>query len=147
VENQAADSNYQQYELLPIPAGNLTAAAWIADQYFNQGAITDAETAQLAIWEAVLENDSSIPLSLSTGNLSTTSGYGSQADVVLASLAGVDLNQFDASGFMWARSPIGQTNPAIPQDFIIQRIPETGTLLLLGFGFVGIAALNRRRIR
>lgn len=144
IENQAALSSFNQYELLEITDEPKTKAAWIADQYFNQAAGWSPQAAQLAIWEVVLENAVG-PLSLSTGNLFTANSFAGDADDILTALNAADLSAFDPSGFMWARSPIGQQDPAVPQDYLIPRVPEPGTLLMIGFGLIGIAAISRKK--
>lgn len=106
---------------------------------------------QLAVWEITYDSQLNIPLSLSTGNL-TSGASGTVINLVnnwLTSINAVDLNYNGPVANVWA---MNDTNPANAQNQLVELgpgfadVPEPATLAIWGLGgAIGLMVARRRK--
>jgi hypothetical protein len=143
VEGMISPSGPQTYTMLSIDGGLSTfsldparyeAASWIAKTYGT----TQREAAQIAIWEVVTDGTSGFDLT--NGDFKSTS-YNSEAMIILGSL------QYDTSWVLLVNPTVAAGGTVEIKNYqnYITRVPEPGTLLLLGSGLLGLALAGSRK--
>jgi hypothetical protein len=147
IENVIANQNMAEYTLVspgdsPFDTTRYNQAAWIADQYYNGiWANYNKSEVQSAIWEVVFETNASFDINGGVFKISNARGVVNLTSIssILSTVSAADLAAYDFSGIK-----IAQIDGY--QDFIIKTpAPEPATMLLLGFGLLGVAGIGRRK--
>jgi hypothetical protein len=146
IENVSANQNMAGYTLVspgdsPFDTNRYSQAAWIADQYYKGMWTYNKSEVQSAIWEVVFETGS--PFNINGGVFKVTDARGvvdlNHISDILSLVSGVNLTGYNFSGIQ-----IAQIDRY--QDFIIKTpAPEPATMLLLGFGLLGVAGVSRKK--
>jgi hypothetical protein len=143
--DQYAPGVETDYTLMPLTEDIDFLVAWIADKYaglgdpFDPGNDSLTPNAQVAIWEVISDST----YSLSGGSYSTSKYDTLVVNGILLDAVGLDINDLKDSTYEWNYNWMIATNNCY-QDYLVRRVPETSSLLLLGTGLVGLAGFKRK---
>jgi len=133
------DKSLKDFGLNPAIYGT---AAWIAEKYYNQSEDWKA-AAQVAIWEVVFDD---LTRNLDVGNLIADT-YKQEAQSILDTLP-TTLPDFSNNWVLAVNPTVGSDGTVGQKEYqnYLVRVPEPATMLLLGFGLLGIVFFRRQRI-
>ena len=157
---------YNNYTMIPVPTtSGLPSAAYREAAYIvaNYASTPNADgaAAQAAVWEVVFQQLSGgtvSPAIVTNSNTLTnppsvfwvdsglTAPEITAADTLVANALANGSN-FDASGYALLVSPDATNYYGVgSQDFLV-KVPESGTILLLGFGLLALFGVARKRVK
>lgn len=143
-----------------VAKGDLSNAArvaefWLQNKYPGYESYTDETRkaiAQMAVWEVYFDPVTTAEdIDLTRGNFSTTDLYYQEESDKFAHVALFDPKyNFGTGNWVWAVHPtlekIGDYQESKPyQNYLVQNpIPEPSTIILFGFGLLGLGIFARR---
>lgn len=124
-------------------AGNYVNAAWLVDTYYYNASFSQnyqRAALQLAIWDVL--GDGSIDDICNITNADTQSYF-----TTIQTLYGNSYNPSTIAGKGYKRAELQWDE--LPyynvQDIIVRTVPEPASLLLFGFGLLGLGAMGRKK--